>query len=39
MRKWLFFALAGYLWKKYGAKNLDVDAAGARRPMVPTSRR
>lgn len=21
MRKWLFFMLAGYLWKKFGAKN------------------
>jgi hypothetical protein len=20
MRKWIFFAIAGYLWKKYGAR-------------------
>ncbi len=27
MRKWLFFAIAGYLWKKYSSRN----AAGASR--------
>ena len=31
MRKWLFFMLAGYLWKKFGARG----AAGTvRSPMA-----
>lgn len=29
MRKWLFFMLAGYLWKKFGAKSEGPAGPGA----------
>jgi len=28
MRKWLFFAIAGYLWKKYGARQAASTSRG-----------
>jgi hypothetical protein len=29
MRKWLFIAIAGYLWKKFGAKHVAGASRGA----------
>jgi len=29
MRKWLFIAIAGYLWRKFGAKHVAGASRGA----------
>ena len=29
MRKWLLFAIAGYLWKKFGARHVAGASRGA----------